>query len=119
RSCDTRGTFAQAAGRARGRKPILALKAGVTAAGARAASSHTAALAGSDAAVEALFGQAGVLRARTLEELVDTAALLSSQPLPKGPRVGVITNAGGPGTLCAGACEAVGLELARPAPGTE
>jgi acyl-CoA synthetase (NDP forming) len=112
-------TFAQVARRVARRKPILALKAGVTAAGARAASSHTAALAGSDAAVEALFRQAGVLRARTLEELVDTAALLSSQPLPKGPRVAVITNAGGLGILCADACEAQGLELTALAPETK
>ena len=77
----------------------------------KAASSHTAALAGSEAAVDALFHQAGVLRARTLEELVDVAALLSSQPLPRGRRVGVITNAGGLGILCADACEAAGLEL--------
>ena len=93
------------------RKPILALKAGATAAGAKAASSHTAALAGSEAAVDALFHQAGVLRARTLEELVDVAGLLSSQPLPHGRRVGVLTNAGGLGILCADACEASGLEL--------
>ena len=93
------------------RKPILALKAGATAAGAKAASSHTAALAGSEVAVDALFHQAGVLRARTLEELVDVAGLLSSQPLPHGRRVGVLTNAGGLGILCADACEAVGLEL--------
>jgi acetate---CoA ligase (ADP-forming) len=93
------------------RKPILALKAGVTAAGAKAASSHTAALAGSEAAIDALFHQAGVLRARTLEELVDAAGLLSSQPLPHGRRVGVLTNAGGLGILCADACEAAGLEL--------
>jgi acetyl coenzyme A synthetase (ADP forming)-like protein len=104
-------TFSHVARRVARRKPILALKAGVTSAGARAASSHTAALAGSDAAVDALFRQAGVLRARTLEELVDAAALLSSQPLPQGPRVGVITNAGGLGILCADACEARGLEL--------
>src|SRR5581483_10100090 len=104
-------TFSHIARRVSRRKPILALKAGVTSAGARAASSHTAALAGSDAAVDALFRQAGVLRARTLEELVDAAALLSSQPLPAGPRVGVITNAGGLGILCADACEAHGLEL--------
>jgi acetate---CoA ligase (ADP-forming) len=93
------------------RKPILALKAGATAAGAKAASSHTAALAGSEAAVDALFHQAGVLRARTLEELVDVAGLLSNQPLPRGRRVGVLTNAGGLGILCADACEAAGLEL--------
>src|SRR5213076_189734 len=103
--------FARVAGRVARRKPVLALKAGTSNAGARAASSHTAALAGSDAAVEALFRQAGVLRARTLEELVDVAALLSSQPLPRGPRVAVITNAGGLGILCADACEAGGLEL--------
>ena len=76
--------FARIARRVARRKPILALKAGTTSAGARAASSHTAALAGSDAAVDALFQQAGVLRARTLEELVDAAALLSTQPLPRG-----------------------------------
>ena len=93
------------------RKPILALKAGATAAGAKAASSHTAALAGSEAAVEALFRQAGVVRARTLEELVDVAGLLSTQPLPHGRRVGVLTNAGGLGILCADACEGAGLEL--------
>jgi acetate---CoA ligase (ADP-forming) len=93
------------------RKPILALKAGATAAGAKAANSHTAALAGSEAAVDALFRQAGVVRARTLEELVDVAGLLSSQPLPHGRRVGVLTNAGGLGILCADACEGAGLEL--------
>jgi acetyl coenzyme A synthetase (ADP forming)-like protein len=103
--------FGRLAARVARRKPILALKAGTTSAGARAASSHTAALAGSDAAVEALFHQAGVLRARTLEELVDVAALLSSQPLPKGRRVAVVTNAGGLGILCADACEGAGLEL--------
>jgi acetyl coenzyme A synthetase (ADP forming)-like protein len=101
------------------RKPILALKAGATAAGAKAASSHTAALAGSEAAVDALFHQAGVLRARTLEELVDVAGLLSSQPLPRGRRVGVLTNAGGLGILCADACEAAGLELTEPTEDTQ
>jgi acetyl coenzyme A synthetase (ADP forming)-like protein len=104
-------TFSRVARRVARRKPILALKAGVTKAGAQAASSHTAALSGSDAAVDALLREAGVLRARTLEELVDSAALLSSQPLPRGPRVAVITNAGGLGILCADACEAYGLEL--------
>ena len=103
--------FARVAGRVARRKPILALKAGTSRAGARAASSHTAALAGSDAAVEALFRSAGVLRAHNLEELVDVATLLSSQPLPKGRRVAVLTNAGGLGILCADACEAVSLDL--------
>jgi acetyl coenzyme A synthetase (ADP forming)-like protein len=108
------GKFSRLARRVARRKPILALKAGTTRAGAKAASSHTAALAGSDAAVEALFHQAGVLRARNLEDLVDAAALLSSQPLPRGRRVGVLTNAGGLGILCADACEAAGLELPEP-----
>jgi acetate---CoA ligase (ADP-forming) len=92
-------------------KPILAMKSGVTRAGARAASSHTAALAGSEAAVDALFRQAGVIRSASLEELVDVAALLSTQPLPRGRRVAVLTNAGGLGILCADACDAAGLEL--------
>jgi len=103
--------FGRLAARVARKKPILALKAGTTGAGARAASSHTAALAGAETAVDALFRQAGVLRARTLEELVDTAALLSSQPLPPGRRTAVITNAGGLGILCADACEAGGLSL--------
>jgi acetate---CoA ligase (ADP-forming) len=103
--------FGRLAQRVARRKPIMALKAGTTHAGARAASSHTAALAGSDTAVDAIFRHAGVLRARTLEELVDAAVLLSSQPLPAGRRVGVVTNAGGLGILCADACEAAGLVL--------
>jgi len=103
--------FARVARRVARVKPVLALKAGATSAGSRAAGSHTAALAGSDAAVDALFRQAGVLRAHTLEELLDAAALLSTQPLPAGRRVAVITNAGGLGILCADACEGAGLEL--------
>ncbi len=106
--------FAHVSRRVARKKPILAMKGGATAAGAKAASSHTAALAASEAAVDALFHQAGVLRARTLEELVDVAGLLSSQPLPRGRRVGVLTNAGGLGILCADACEAAGLELPEP-----
>ena len=73
---------------------------------------HTAALAGSEAAVDALFRHAGVIRAASLEELVDVAALLSTQPEPRGRSVAVLTNAGGLGILCADACEAAGLELA-------
>ncbi len=103
--------FGRIAQRVARRKPVIALKAGVTAAGAHAASSHTAALAGSDAAADALFGEAGVIRARTLEELVDVTVLLSSQPLPRGRRVAVVTNAGGLGILCADACASAGLVL--------
>jgi acetate---CoA ligase (ADP-forming) len=103
--------FARVAGRVARSKPILALRSGTSRAGARAASSHTAALAGSDKAVDALFWQAGVLRAPTLEELLDAAVLFSTQPLPLGNRVAVVTNAGGLGILCADACDGAGLEL--------
>ena len=110
--------FGRIARRVARRKPVIALKAGATAAGAHAASSHTAALAGSDAAADALFEQAGVIRARTLEELVDVTTLLSSQPLPRGRRVAVVTNAGGLGILCADACASAGLTLPELAPET-
>ena len=103
--------FARLAQRVARSKPILAMKSGHTAAGARAASSHTAALAGSEAAVDALFRQAGVLRADTLEEMLDLASLLSRQPLPRGRNVALLTNAGGLGILCADACEGAGLSL--------
>ena len=103
--------FARIARRVARAKPILAMKSGTTSAGRKAASSHTAALAGSDAAVDALFRQAGVIRTRTLDELVDVAALLSAQPVPRGRRVAILTNAGGLGILCADACDAAGLEL--------
>ncbi len=103
--------FARLARRVARTKPILALKGGTTATGQRAASSHTAALAGSDTAVDALFHQAGVIRATSLEELVDVATLLATQPELRGRRVAVLTNAGGLGILCADACEAAGLDL--------
>ena len=91
--------FGRLARRVARRKPILALKSGTSSAGARAASSHTAALAGSEAAVDALFRQAGVIRAASLEELSDVATLLSTQPVPRGRRIGLVTNAGGLGIL--------------------
>ncbi len=100
-------------------KPIVVLKAGRTAAGKRAASSHTAALASQDAAAEGLFRQAGVIRAGTLEELFDLAALLSSQPVPRGGRVAVLGNAGGPGVLCADVLESAGLDLPVFSPGLQ
>ena len=92
-------------------KPIVAVKAGRSGAGARAASSHTGALAATDTVVDALFHQAGVIRTNTLEELFDVAALLAHQPIPRGRRVAILTNAGGPGILAADACEANGLEF--------
>ena len=103
--------FARVAGRVARSKPILAMRSGTSAAGARAASSHTAALAGSDAVVDVLFRKAGVLRASTLQELLDTAVVLTTVPAPAGNRVAVVTNAGGLGILCADACEGAGLTL--------
>ncbi len=87
------------------------MKAGRTPSGTRAAGSHTAALAASDVAVDALFRQSGVIRADTLDEMFDLAAALGSQPLPRGRRVAIVTNAGGPGILCADACETGGLAV--------
>ena len=103
--------FARVAPEVARAKPIVAVKSGRSAAGTRAAASHSASLASLDVAVDALFEQAGVIRTETLESLFDVVSLLSSQPLPAGPRVGVVTNAGGPGILLADACEAHGLEL--------
>jgi acetyltransferase len=96
-----------------GRKPILALKAGRTPAGARAVASHTGSLAGSDEVYEALFAQAGVLRADTVEDLFEYAIAFANQPLPNGRRTVIITNAGGPGIMATDACVRYGLELAQ------
>jgi len=109
--------FARIARRVGRRKPVVAVKAGRTASGRRAALSHTASLAASDAAVDALFRQAGVIRAETLDEMLMLAGGLAAQPLPPGRRVGIVTNAGGPAILCTDACEAAGLivpELSAP-----
>jgi len=104
--------FSQIARRVGRKKPIVVVKSGRSAAGARATSSHTGALlAASDVTVDALFRQAGVIRTDTLSELFDVASLLANQPLPRGRRVGIITNAGGPAILCADACEARELEV--------
>ena len=104
--------FARIANRVARRKPILALKSGSTTMGERAALSHTAALAGSDQAAEALFRQAGVIRAHTLQELCDVLQLVAKQPLPHGRRVAILSNAGGLAILCADACAELGFELA-------
>jgi acyl-CoA synthetase (NDP forming) len=104
--------FARIARRVGRSKPIVVVKSGRSSAGARATSSHTGALLGaSDVTVDALFRQAGVIRTDTLAELFDVASLLANQPLPKGPRVAILTNGGGPGILAADACEAAGLEV--------
>jgi acetyl coenzyme A synthetase (ADP forming)-like protein len=106
--------FARVAPELARQKPIVAIKAGRSVAGARAAASHSAALTNLDVAVDALFEQAGVIRTNTIEELFDVVELLSSQPPPAGPRVAIVTNAGGPGILAADACEACGLVLPSP-----
>jgi acetyl coenzyme A synthetase (ADP forming)-like protein len=104
--------FAAIARRVSRTKPIVAVKAGRSAAGSRAAASHTGALASNDVVVDALFRQAGVIRTERLEEMFDVATLLSHQPIPQGARVAILTNAGGPGILAADACEANGLHVA-------
>lgn len=110
--------FSEIARRVGRTKPIVAVKAGRSRSGARAASSHTGALAASDTVVDALFRQSGVIRTETLEELFDVAALTANQPLPRGRRVAILTNAGGPGILAADACERHGLEIATLAEST-
>jgi acetate---CoA ligase (ADP-forming) len=102
--------FARITRRVGRHKPILVVKSGRSSAGARATSSHTGALLGaSDVTVDALFKQAGVIRTDTLGEFFDVATLLANQPRPKGNRVAILTNGGGPGILCADACESDGL----------
>jgi len=92
-------------------KPVVLLKAGTTSAGSKAASSHTGALAGADIAYGAAFKRSGVIRAETFESLFDIATALAMQPLPKGDRVAIITNAGGPGIMAADAVEHAGLQV--------
>jgi acyl-CoA synthetase (NDP forming) len=108
--------FSRIARRVSRRKPVVVLHSGLTRAGGRAAGSHTAALATNATAVEALFAQTGVIRAGSLEEMFDLALLLGNQPLPRGRRVAIVTNAGGPGILAADASEAGGLVVSEPSP---
>ncbi|MCS7096149.1 MAG: acetate--CoA ligase family protein [Nitrososphaerota archaeon] len=103
--------FIEAARRVARHKPIIAIKAGTTDAGVRAVSSHTGSLAGSDVAVSAAFKKAGIIRVETLEDLFNFVLAFGSQPIPKGKRVLIVTNGGGPGILATDACEKLGLEL--------
>ncbi len=104
--------FARLARRVARTKPIIAVKAGRSTAGSRAAGSHTAALlAASDVTVDALFHQAGVIRTDTLAEMFAVARLLATQAPPRGSRVVILTNAGGPAILCADALQAAGMEV--------
>ncbi len=99
-------------------KPIIALKAGRTLLGAKAASSHTGSLAGSDKVYDAIFSQSGVQRGETLEEVFNLVKVFSTQPLPKGKNVAIITNSGGPGILATDACIRNGLNIAPFSPTT-
>lgn len=104
--------FARLAPRFARSKPLLAVKSGRSVAGARATESHTGALLStSDVTIDALFEQAGVIRTDTLHELFAVAQLLTAQPVPRGARVAIVTNAGGPGAMCADACQADGVEV--------
>ncbi|MDO9463538.1 MAG: acetate--CoA ligase family protein, partial [Deltaproteobacteria bacterium] len=94
------------------KKPIILIKSGTTASGAKAASSHTGALAGSDAAFQAAFRQSGVIRAHSINDLFNYALAFAYQPLPKGPNIAIITNSGGPGIIAADACDHSNLILA-------
>lgn len=104
--------FVKAASEASSFKPVIILKSGTTAAGLKAAASHTGVLAGADTAYGAAFKRSGVIRADTFQDLFDFATAFSMQPPPKGKRVLIITNAGGPGTMVADAVEKAGLEVA-------
>jgi acetyl coenzyme A synthetase (ADP forming)-like protein len=110
--------FASVARRVSANKPIVVLKVGGTEDGTRAVSSHTGALAGREQAYQAAFGQAGIIRAGTVEDLLDWCHALSSQPLPAGDGMAVLTNAGGPGVLAVDALQRAGLHLAPLEPAT-
>jgi acetyltransferase len=105
--------FLRAAQEASRTTPVVILKSGTSLAGAHAASSHTGALAGSDVAYEVAFRQAGVLRAHTMTELFDLAAAFATQPVPRGKRVAIVTNSGGPGIITTDQVELKGLTMAR------
>ncbi len=105
--------FTEIAKRVTRKKPILIVKSGRTAEGARAASSHTGAIAGTDVTVSAFLDQCGVLRANTIEELFDVARALDRCPLPAGDRVAVVSNAGGPAIMATDACVNLGLPMAE------
>lgn len=98
--------------------PVIAIKSGTTAAGTRAASSHTGSLAGSEAAYEAAFMQSGIIRARTMGELFDLAKMFAYQPVIAGRRIAIVTNAGGPGIVATDAIEHSGLQMAELSPAT-
>ncbi len=103
--------FAAITRRATRKKPIVAVKSGRTAAGARAAFSHTGALAGTEVAVDSLLEQCGVLRVATMNHMFTVASAFASQPLPRSNRVAILTNAGGPAIMATDACSTLGLDV--------
>lgn len=103
--------FIEVASRVSKKKPVVILKSGITSSGAKAASSHTGALAGREAAFDSAFKQSGVIRAHTINELFNYALAFANQPLPEGPNIAIITNSGGPGILAADACDKSDLQL--------
>lgn len=105
--------FRRLAARTSKKKPVLALKAGRSAAGASAASSHTGSLAGADRAADALLRQAGVIREKSLKDLFSSAKAFSMCPLPKGDRVAIVTNSGGPAIMATDAVEDFGMQMAK------
>ncbi len=108
--------FIKAAEVAATKKPVVILKSGTTSAGQKATSSHTGSLAGADIAYGAAFHRAGAIRAEGFDELMDETMSFALQPIPKGNRIAIITNAGGPGALCADALENIGLKVATITP---
>ncbi|MCQ2559462.1 MAG: acetate--CoA ligase family protein [Clostridia bacterium] len=110
--------FLDVVSKASKKKPIIILKSGVSASGAKAASSHTGALAGSDLAYDCAFKQCGVIRVHTMTELFDLATVFSKCPLPKGDKVSIISNSGGPGIIATDNVEGNGLTVARYTPET-
>ena len=108
---DSPARFSEIARKITLKKPLIVLKGGRTHTGQKAASSHTGAMAGAEAAVDALFHQAGIVRVQTFQELIGTSLLFASQPMPQGRRIAILTQAGGAATLSADACELRGLQV--------
>jgi acetyltransferase len=110
-SVDSGNQFIKAAEQAASKKPVVIFKSGVTSAGSKAASSHTGSLAGADVAYGAAFHRSGIIRADNFEAMFNYATAFAMQPLPKGDRVAIITNAGGPGIMAADAVEQCGMQV--------
>jgi acetyltransferase len=110
--------FMAAAREVAAKKPVLMLKAGSTAAGARAVSAHTGAASGSPAAYRAAFRQAGLIQVQEMSQLIGLAQAFAAQPLPQGPGLAIVTNSGGPGILAADACAKSSMTLPRPSAAT-